>query len=263
MFDVLNMSGFERWPRSQLHRRLLSHGIYLPVSVSLAEAQTMFVRHIVEGHCFHSDHVSSPACRTVSDGITPTVDDINVDGQLTVLSTFAARLPLKPLRRVFDLLHISYDSTASLSGLRAVLRRHIKHLQRGKNSPTQCSPMQMTYADKIASARSATREHRERISTSWPQLIPQSLKDVLVENFRKETSSNTLGTFTCGCCAEDALASCEVKLDISSLPLPLLAYSDDRLRRMGAGYLQPDFMLVQSSVIAHTNQVAFLLNWHA
>lgn len=65
----------------------------------------------------------------------------------------------------------------------------------------------------IGSVKKARARENARIRAEWPQLVPESLKQRLLDNFNFHMSAEQLKIFVCGSCAE----ACSVKVK-SSIP---------------------------------------------
>ncbi|KAJ8090592.1 hypothetical protein PM082_018149 [Marasmius tenuissimus] len=87
----------------------------------------------------------------------------------------------------------------SIWQLRASLKRYIDHLKKGQQSSSE----------KLEQPKSQL----DQIRQNWPQLVPQSSKDKLVNIFKKQTSSDALATVTCASCSERTL-----KVECKSIP---------------------------------------------
>jgi hypothetical protein len=69
------------------------------------------------------------------------------------------------------------------------------------------------------------------LRTSWPQLVPNDLKERIVRMFREETSSESLAEFVCASCAENHLVAEEIQVFVHEMDLAVLERPDVRLKR--------------------------------
>jgi hypothetical protein len=97
------------------------------------------------------------------------------------------------------------------------------------------------------------RERLESVCQSWPQLVPQSLKNKILRLFHNETSSEALSTFTCAACAEsmplhshcsvnvgDQISNIELdvlKQEVSDSKVPDTDMPKSGTREMGEAYV--------------------------
>jgi hypothetical protein len=83
-------------------------------------------------------------------------------------------------------------------------------------------------AEKLRKAEARTQYDREmrNIIASWPQIVPQSLKDKVINIFRQQTSSESLATSTCASCAESALRRSNFSLSLDNFDKHLLLRPD-------------------------------------
>jgi hypothetical protein len=136
---------------------------------------------------------------------------------------------------------VQFDSSASLSKLRKVLRCHARTLQKGKRVPVRSAHQDACHGTKDVVREAGLNSTRNQ----WPQVVPQSLKAKISQMFREETSSDALREKTCACCAESVPPDkCEV-LPTNSLNLELLKRPDNGAREVEAEdvnfpYIDPD-----------------------
>ncbi|KAF7378322.1 ATP-dependent DNA helicase [Mycena sanguinolenta] len=145
------------------------------------------------------------------------INTIDPDLQVHILSAIhGSKTSLNPMRRILTNLNVEHLSSDSLRILRDKLRTYILALRKGKR----------VQREQQALHESTTRfnEQLKQIRESWPQLVPQSLKDKLIKLFRERTSSEALTTFTCAACAEAVPP-------LSQCLLPLDAFNTDLIKR--------------------------------
>jgi len=96
--------------------------------------------------------------------------------------------------RLLDAYDVAYDHNDTLNGLRRVLKAYIAQLCKSKN-----------HLQNVSRADSADFVRRSEFHRTWPQLVPQTLKDRISQLFRSETCSEALQEVTCACCVESCL----------------------------------------------------------
>jgi hypothetical protein len=214
-----------------------AHG--LSCSGTTDEIRTLLVDHFTRGECSKNAPIME-ACSDVRD-IARNEGSNGDDIQAYILTAVSYNIPRK---RVLDLLrtqNVLFDSSASLSKLRKVLRRHARTLQKGKHVPVRSG-----YQEVRRGSKDVVREaHLNRTRNRWPQVVPQSLKAKISRMFREETSSDALREKMCACCAESVTADkCEV-LPASSVNLELLKRPDNNAdesdsESLSFRYIDPD-----------------------
>ncbi|KAJ7207628.1 hypothetical protein GGX14DRAFT_396446 [Mycena pura] len=127
-------------------------------------------------------------------------NNLDPDLQVHVLTAiYGSNITAKSLRRVLLSFNIECDDAKGVKQLRRMLKRYITDLRRGKKAE-RCENQ-----DRASRQKFETLTELEAIRQSWPQLIPQSVKNRCVRRFRDQTSSEALSTFTCASCAETVL----------------------------------------------------------
>jgi hypothetical protein len=224
------------------HRRpiLLSitalHRIQVPDKCSVDSLRSKITEHILSGDCtqFSQPHppislpngVSLPDCTDVCNEWR--VNRIDPDIQVHILTAiYGSKISYNPLRRILSTLDIAYEDGDSLGQLRQKLKTYILRLRRGKDKERAEQQRQ----DEAA----LHQEQLDFLRRSWPQLVPQTLKNKILRLFRDQTGSEALATFTCASCSESTplRAHCSVTIgdphfDLSVLKRPDLK-SDDAL----------------------------------
>ncbi|KAJ6509775.1 hypothetical protein DFH09DRAFT_1288674 [Mycena vulgaris] len=145
------------------------HHIELPEKATVEHTRTKITEHIISGHCaqFAGSHssnslppdVSLPDCADVCKEWIQTVNVIHPDLQNKLKSYISMLRKGKHVERTTD------------------KRAEDNHIQK-------------------AEARARYDEELWKIIASWPQLVPQSLKDKVINIFRDQTSSEALAAFT-------------------------------------------------------------------
>jgi len=207
--------GFEHMQKGALSSIMDRHSILLGHRRGLSRNDMLaaIVSHIADGECMKSSRephnflftnaqtVAPTFVNSISSDSTPVPScgdfvryvGMNQDGydiatRIKVLTLMRDRCARKPLLLLLKKLDIDHDPSESIRHLRSALSRMIKRLQ--KSNAGVVRPIH------------AAQQHREA-TAEWPSVVPQELKDEFITNFRKETSSDRLRTFTCASCAED------------------------------------------------------------
>jgi hypothetical protein len=112
------------------------------------------------------------------------------------------------MSRILTSLDIDHQPSDPLRVLREKLRAYILFLRKGKHIERE---QQAVYGETTR-----FNEQVKQIHESWPQLVPQALKDKIIKIFRERTSSEALTTFTCASCAETVplISQCSLSLDM-------------------------------------------------
>jgi hypothetical protein len=151
------------------------------------EYTAKIIDHVTHGQCAEIRH-GQPGCENVTGD--PTVNAQRpVNLQIVVLGHVIDVASKKQMRVVLDQHEIDYGPTDTIKKLRGRLRNYIKRIERGKL--------------KDASAGDKVVEKLRRlddIRKNWPKLVPMSMKEVIVKNFREATSSASLAVFVCMLC---------------------------------------------------------------
>ncbi|KAJ7611290.1 hypothetical protein FB45DRAFT_875488 [Roridomyces roridus] len=206
-----------------------------PVLLSIAALhqiplRDLITQHILFGNCtqFSDSHPQV----TLANGLKlPGCADVHEEWRFNALESdfqahvlmciYGSNIRLNALRRVLDILKVEYDSGQSLGQLRRLLKHQVTVLRRGKK------------AELVDEERSQAQERfnlkLDEIHRCWPQLVPQSLKNQCIRNFRERTGSEALSTFTCAVCAESSplRSHCSVAADDPEFDLSILQQPDD------------------------------------
>ena len=154
-------------------------------------------RHLSDGRCFGS---SMEGCSQIiassvvlNDGISPSS---SVSLTTAVLTLIARKGSRRNVERVLKDRGIQFTQGCSLRQLRAVTKKYVTRLNKGKAVENI----------RMEATRKRTNSIKQ-IRDQWPQLVPQRLKDKIVDLFKEQTSSAALSVSTCASCAEDHLNS--------------------------------------------------------
>ncbi|KAJ3724891.1 hypothetical protein C8R42DRAFT_764834, partial [Lentinula raphanica] len=126
------------------------------------------------------------------------------------------KLRVRPLREALTSLNIDFTLEDSLEVVRQRLRRYI-HVRRQSE----------------LSVHADASHTLSNISDVWPQLVPQSVKDDLLQQFKSSTSSATLSSVTCAACTVSVLRSQSECVDVRSINVDLLERPDVRRNKDG------------------------------
>ncbi|KAJ6570556.1 hypothetical protein DFH09DRAFT_1080113 [Mycena vulgaris] len=130
--------------------------------------------------------------------------------------TLCPLLNAKPLRRLLALHDVPHSEDDNVKKLRLRLKAFLRCLRAAKNSPAS-----IANSAKAARARESTR-----LREQWPQLVPESLKQCLLNNFGLRISSSKLRTFNCGSCSEACPIADRATIRMASFNLNLLSQPD-------------------------------------
>ena len=175
-----------------------------------------FVGHITRGECFDG---TAPGCGGVKNELPSSVRNA-VHMQFNVLLTLHGLLTTKQLRRVLDLHGIENDEGDSKKKLKYRLMLYIRKLQKGK---LKDADERLEHAERV--------QKLQQIQKNWPRLVPPQLKEHLIREFKRSTSSETLASFTCASCArelpvKERQCKSSTEIDIGVLSGPTCHWND-------------------------------------
>ncbi|KAJ7476543.1 hypothetical protein FB451DRAFT_1173405 [Mycena latifolia] len=146
-------------------------------------------------------------------------NNIDPDLQVHILTAiYGSKTSPNAMRHILDILNIQHDPPGSVKTYRKQLRAYILTLRKGKRVERE----QQGKTDAIT----RFNEQLQKIRESWPQLVPQSLKDKIITEFREMTSSEALTTFTCASCAEAIPLRSHFSLSITEFDCEILKRPD-------------------------------------
>jgi hypothetical protein len=181
---------FEKLRRPALISIAALHRIQIPDKATIEFLHTQITQHIISGHCsqnsesHHPEFVSDvdvhvPDCTDGHDEWQ--VNQIDLDLQVHILSAlYGSKISQNSLRRILSNLEVNHHDSESVGQLRRKLKGYINDLCKGKNAERieqHKLEAQMSYHGKL-----------QNIRDSWPQLVPQSLENKLLNCFCQETS---------------------------------------------------------------------------
>jgi len=202
--------------------------------MSTENMRSAITSHIADGHCVRSTpqtrmaHLIGP--QNVVQNVSPDVDIsaipscedfvryfgmssniCDIDTRIRSLTYMLEKFARKPLLRLLKDQQIEHSPDANLKGLRSALKKFINRLRKSNRDATFLTR--------------ANHRHDESIAAQWPTLIPQALKDLLINNFREETSSDHLATYVCASCSESDFVFNRTEISRSELDLSVLQSS--------------------------------------
>ncbi|KAJ7902728.1 hypothetical protein B0H14DRAFT_2555226 [Mycena olivaceomarginata] len=146
-------------------------------------------------------------------------DNIDPDIQVHILTAiYGSKTCQNVMRRILNTLNIQNDPVDSVKTYRKQMCSYILTLRKGKRA--ECE--QQTKAADLAQYTPKL----EKIHESWPQLIPQSLKDRIIKFFREMTSSEAFTSFMCALCAEAVPLRSHCSLSTKDFNLEILKRPD-------------------------------------
>ncbi|KAJ7667331.1 hypothetical protein B0H17DRAFT_1142820 [Mycena rosella] len=149
--------------------------------------RTAITKHILSGLCSQFSHSHPPSSLPPDISVPDCVDvhnewrinTINPDLQVNILTAIhGSKTSLIPMRRILTNLDIDHQPSDPLRVLREKLRAYILPLRKGKRVERE----QQAQHEKMTRFNEQLKQMRE----SWPQLIPQALKNKIIKLFVKE-----------------------------------------------------------------------------
>ncbi|KAJ3559445.1 hypothetical protein NM688_g341 [Phlebia brevispora] len=227
---VRRSTAFFRLNVSQLICRLQGHGVDMhSMNPSVESLRLALIQHLSSGACVSGG--DAPACEIIRERYTVSQDD--QDGQqllrIRYLNSAKKWMKRRPLTRLLALEGLEVVAGSTKNDLRAILTSHILTLTKVKDRVCRAAKYNM----EVEAAVRERDDLKRTIVTRWPEVIKRSLKDKVVSMFREATSSESLRTFTCACCAEEVSSSKREILAVSELPLDILRCHSDILESPG------------------------------
>lgn len=215
------LEDIEKMDKTSLTCWALRHQISHSQHAKTEELRNLIMRHISAGKCFQgAKDQGTPDCAgVVSQAISPAS---NVDLQVHLLTHAVKTFKRVALKRLLDVNGIQCgDEPRKI--LRQKLRKHISILKKGKMRETRQNEAAQEYEEFLDSKR--------KLADEWPRMVPKTLKDRLLENFRNLTCKEALSTFTCASCAEETLIQDKRCVDLADFDIKLLHRPDRRLNK--------------------------------
>ncbi|KAJ7677201.1 hypothetical protein B0H17DRAFT_1139842 [Mycena rosella] len=179
--SVSVFNDLENLPRGSLLALVLSHALKTdPRHATRDSLKNEIALHLSSGRCLHREGLSSHlSCASIisqfdSGRLDETCDDPSTARQINILHQISPLLNLKPLRRLLELHDVSYMESDKSKKLRSRLKAYLKRLMMGKRPDRSLVE---------GSAKKERARESARSCTEWPQLVPESLKHRLLDNF--------------------------------------------------------------------------------
>ncbi|KAJ7463028.1 hypothetical protein FB451DRAFT_1180668 [Mycena latifolia] len=185
------------------------HRVQLPAKPSTETIRKEITKHILHGQCTQFSYSYPPSTLPLDVSIPDCVDvcneweanNIDPDLQVYILTAIYGTRPF-------------WQVDPEVKTYHKQLRAYILTLRKGKRVERE----QQAKTDAIT----RFNEQLQKIRESWPQLVPQSLKDKIITEFREMTSSEALTTFTCASCAEAIPLRSHFSLSITEFDCQIL-----------------------------------------
>ncbi|KAJ7478440.1 hypothetical protein FB451DRAFT_1172772 [Mycena latifolia] len=199
------------------------HRVQLPAKPSTETIRKEITKHILHGQCTQFSYSHPPSTLPLDVSIPDCVDvcneweanNIDPDLQVHILTAiYGSKTSPNAMRRILDILNIQHDPSGPVKTYHKQLRAYILTLRKGKRVERE----QQAKTDAII----RLNEQLQKIRESWPQLVPQSLKDKIITEFCEMTSSEALTTFTCASCAEAIPLCSHFSLSITEFDCQIL-----------------------------------------
>jgi hypothetical protein len=200
------------------------HCIEHSSQLSKDQLQMLIMNHISDGQCALDNH---PQLLTPSGCLRITREFIldtgplseklpSLDLQIRILSASVKIMSLKPLRRVLRQQDINFTPNDNLAELRRLLKNYISHLKKSKYNEKRRLKVSKDFATIL--------EEKHLLRENWPRLVSSTLKDNIINRFRRLTSKEVLSSFTCAGCAESCLNTECSKVSPHDIDLSLLRH---------------------------------------
>ncbi len=220
---------FEQKKKPALRAIMDHHGLRIEDTkqVSKEKMRQAIINHISRGDCARSVDASRTArsrqrqqCVVDDNDESTTCEDFvrhlpasnDVDACLKIFSTALRKIhSLKTLQRFLDSHQIRYDPKDNLTHLRQLLRRRIILLEKHHMDREDTSIENV-------------------VTSQWPTVVPDGLKDKIARNFMEDTSSDHLRSFVCASCSSsEFIESGRVTVNRSTVDLSCLQHPETRL----------------------------------
>ena len=186
-----------------------AHGMQISDAVAKEHGRDGLLDHITTGRCAETVD-SAPGCgRVVADAALQYRDVVHL--QVAVLWHVVDIASKKQLCKILNIHGIDYEPADKKKKLRSRLKKYTRDVERGKMREVEAESDVVTRLRKL-----------EEIRKNWPKLIPMAFKEKIIRDFRAATSSMTLASFTCACCARELAVSERVCRQHTEVNLQLL-----------------------------------------
>ena len=186
-----------------------AHGIDASEVTTKDDGTRRVFEHITRGECANSIKNAAGCEQLARDARPRQTNAIHL--QVAVLWSIIENASKQQLHKIFDLHDIDYEPTDKKKTLKTRLRRYIQSLEKGKLKDAEAESDAIGRLQKL-----------DDIRKNWPKLVPMALKEKIVKDFRAVTSSASLASFTCACCARELQLSERIRKDHTDVNLDLL-----------------------------------------
>lgn len=215
MHDVASSSTSEG-----LRATCTAHNVPLSMTEGKEGLTNAFIEHVAFGKCAEN---LGPGCDQFAKEANLTTTDV-LAAQAGILARMKETLTTRQLQRVMELHGIYYNPSDSRKRLKQRLGWYIQGIEKGKVGEHDAERLRVERLHKL-----------EEVRKNWPKLVPPQLKERIVKDFRNATSSTTLATFTCACCArelpvKDHQRKTHTEVNMDVLSGPSVHWRDDETR---------------------------------
>ncbi|KAJ7894745.1 hypothetical protein B0H14DRAFT_2559164 [Mycena olivaceomarginata] len=109
--------------------------------------------------------------------------------QISILTSVVGNLSTRPLRRILEIHNVSFSPDNNVGQLRKHLKAYLKRLRQGK----KLDGLKTNWMDQNNLAKTQRSRERATLCNEWPQLVPKSLKERLIQGFGLRISTIELG----------------------------------------------------------------------
>ena len=183
-----------------------AHNIVVSDENTKDETSANIIEHVTQGKCADSVDLAPGCERLIKDPAVQRENTVHL--QIAVLQSATEVASKKQLCSVLDLHEIVYYPSDTIRKLRDRLRKYIRDIERGKLIEVEAE------YDTIERLR-----RLDEVRKSWPTLVPPSVKEKIIKEFRMATSSAALSSFTCASCAQDMPIGERVRKECSQIDL--------------------------------------------
>jgi hypothetical protein len=147
--------------------------------------------------------------------------------QISILTSVVGNLSTRPLRRILEIHNVSFSPDNNVGQLRKHLKAYLKRLRQGK----KLDGLKTNWMDQNNLAKTQRSRERATLCNEWPQLVPKSLKERLIQGFGLRISSESQSKFVCASCSGRTLVKDQRRLGLEDFDLKLLNRPDSYTTR--------------------------------
>jgi hypothetical protein len=202
-------NSFETLHKPDLCNLACKHGISITSRDTKASIRHLIMLHVSKGDCLNN---VSEGCQNIikdyKESMHTGANNLSeTDIRIYLLSSVLPNTSANSLRRLLHLNNIQFSATDGVAKLRRSLKKFITSLKKGKFVENQ---RQLRY-EQFNARHDQHNENLADLSKNWPQVVPLTLKDKILNMFHESTSSKALATFTCASCGAETLKTdCQV-----------------------------------------------------